>query len=58
MTHLTDYEEAAGCTSVWLPLAEALALFGNYEALRSVNTADYGLYKREYLALKEYVDAI
>lgn len=52
--HLTEQEEKAGCICVWKPLDEALEIFGKYESLRKINIADYGLYRREYTALKEY----
>ena len=50
----TEQEEKAGCICVWKPLDEALEIFGKYESLRKINIADYGLYRREYTALKEY----
>ena len=37
-------------------LEEALEIFGRYEDFHKTNIADYGLYRREYFALKEYCD--
>ena len=54
--HLTDYEEEAGCTFVWMPLKEAIDVFGDYEKFHKTNIADYGLYRREHAALKEFAD--
>ena len=51
-----EAEEEAGYKSVWMPVNEALELFGKYESFRSWNIPDYGLYRREYIALKEYAD--
>ena len=39
-------------------LEEALEIFGRYEDFHKTNLADYGLYRREYFALKEYFDKI
>ena len=52
--HLTKAEARAGYRNVWLPLERALEIFGNYEAYHDKNIADFGLYRREYTALKEY----
>ena len=45
---------AAGCTFKWLSMEEALNIFGRYEEYHKTNIADFGLYRREYFALKEY----
>lgn len=52
--NLTEAEKRAGYVCRWVPFAEALALFGKYEDFHESNIADYGLYRREYTALKEY----
>ncbi|SEA25042.1 Predicted acetyltransferase [Lachnospiraceae bacterium NK3A20] len=52
--HLTEAEKRAGYTYVWMPLAEAMELFAKYEDYHDRNIAIYGLYKREFTALKEY----
>ncbi len=52
---LTEAEERAGYTCEWKPLNEALEIFGKYEDFHESNIADYGLYKREYAAIKEYM---
>ena len=51
--HLTENENEAGYKTVWLPLEKATEIFGKYKAFRKTNTADYGLYRREFLALTE-----
>ena len=52
--NLTEAEKNAGCTFKWLPMEDALNIFGRYEDFHKTNIADYGLYRREYTALKEY----
>ena len=52
--HLTDGEKEAGYVSRWIDLDEAIKDFGDYERFHNVDIADYGLYRREYMALKEY----
>ena len=51
---LTEAEKNAGCTFKWLPMTEALDIFGHYEDFHKTNIADYGLYRREYYALIEF----
>ena len=43
-----------GCRRQWLSMEEALDIFGRYEDYHQTNIADFGLYRREYFALKEY----
>ncbi|MCI5520781.1 MAG: NUDIX hydrolase [Treponema sp.] len=52
--NLTKTEKEAGCTFKWLTMEEALNIFGRYEDYPKTNIADFGLYRREYFALKEY----
>ena len=52
--HLTDGEKEAGYVSRWIDLDEAIKDFGDYERFHKDNIADFGLYRREYMALKEY----
>ena len=56
--NLTEGEKQAGCTFKWLPMEQALDIFGRYEDFHQTNIADYGLYRREYTALKEFCDII
>ena len=56
--NLTAGEKEAGCTFKWLPMEDALDIFGRYEDYHKTNIADYGLYRREYTALKEFCDII
>ena len=51
---LTEGEKAAGYKAVWVPVEEALKMFSEYERFHQTAIEDYGLYKREYIALKEY----
>jgi ADP-ribose pyrophosphatase YjhB (NUDIX family) len=52
--HLTDGEKEAGYVSRWIDLDEAIKDFGDYERFHNVDIADYGLYRREFMSLKEY----
>ena len=52
--HLTEGEKEAGYKPVWMPLAEAIGMFGDYERFHQTAIEDYGLYRREHLALAEY----
>ena len=52
--NLTEGEKQAGTTFRWLPMEEALDIFSHFEDFHKTNIADYGLYRREYLALKEF----
>lgn len=52
--HLTDGEKEAGYVSRWIDLDEAIKDFGGYERFHNVDIADYGLYRREFMSLKEY----
>jgi ADP-ribose pyrophosphatase YjhB (NUDIX family) len=54
--HLTEAEEKAAYKNVWIPFDEALKMFEDYERFHSWNLPDYGLYRREYHALKEYAE--
>ena len=56
--HLTEVEKQAGYTCVWMSLSEALAIFSKYEDYHDKDIAVYGLYKREYTALKEYENTV
>ena len=54
--HLTDEEIKCGDIPRWLQFEEAIELFGRYEEYHEKSIADYGLYRREYLALKALKD--
>ena len=54
--NLTEREAAAGCTKEWVPIDRALELFGEYERYRSTDIALYGLYRREYTALRAFAE--
>ncbi len=51
---LTEAEKLAGYTNAWVPLEQALEIFGKYEDYHDRTIAVYGLYRREHTALKEY----
>ena len=50
---LTDYEEDAGLTPVWLPLTAALDIFSRHESYADTDEPKRGIYERELLALTE-----
>ena len=52
--HLTDAEIKCGDVPKWLQFEDAVDIFGKYEAFHGTSIADYGLYRREYLALKAW----
>lgn len=52
--HLTEAEKLAGYTNAWVPFQDALDIFGKYEDYHEADIAVYGLYRREFAALKEY----
>ena len=52
--HLTEAEKLAEYTNAWVPLKQALEIFGKYEDYHDRDIAIYGLYRREYTALNEY----
>ena len=50
--NLTEAEIKCGDEPRWMPLDEALEMFGDYERFHNTAIEDYGLYRREYNALK------
>ena len=54
--HLTEGEKAADYKAVWLPVEQAVEIFGRYEDFHATKIEDYGLYRREYYALLEYLN--
>ena len=56
--NLTNYINAgeieAGYEPAWIPMDKAIEVFGDYERFHDSNIADYGLYRRENLALLAY----
>jgi 8-oxo-dGTP pyrophosphatase MutT (NUDIX family) len=53
--HLTKEEIKAKCEPKWVDLNEALRIFESYSDYKYKDIEIYGLYKREYLTLKEYL---
>lgn len=49
---LTEEETRRGLTPRWIPLREALRIFGNHAAYAAVSEEKRGLYLREFTALK------
>lgn len=56
--NLTDAEKEIGLSFRWVSLDEAIKIFGDYEKFHQTNIADYGLYRREHLALKTFARAL
>ncbi len=54
--HLTKTEQNEGLTFVWMSIDDALSIFEGYEQYRSINILRFGLYRREYLAIKTYIE--
>lgn len=52
--HLTEGEIAAGLCIRWLTAEEALAVFGTYEKYLDTNPSRFGLYRREYEAIRAW----
>ncbi len=52
---LTKAEIKAKCEPRWVDLNEALRIFGSYPEYQYTNIEVYGLYQREYRAIKEYI---
>ncbi|RIA77992.1 ADP-ribose pyrophosphatase YjhB (NUDIX family) [Anaeroplasma bactoclasticum] len=52
---LTKAEIKAKCEPRWVDLNEALRIFGSYPEYQYTNVEVYGLYQREYRAIKEYI---
>lgn len=53
--HLTAGEKSRGVTFVWVELEKALKIFSQYEQYLHSDSSRFGLYRREFLALKEYL---
>lgn len=56
--HLTEAETRCGDEPRWIPFDEALKEFGRYEEFRKTAIEDYGLYRREYIALSEFKNGV
>ena len=53
---LTDLEIEHELTTKWLDFNEAIKIFSSYELYKNINIPKYGLYRRELIALMEYLD--
>ena len=56
MRILTDREKEEGCTTKWVDIEKAIDIFSSYPSYLLADLATAGLYKRELLALEEYLD--
>ena len=56
--NLTELEKKAGCVPEWKSFDEALEIFGKYEQYRKTDISIYGLYRREYTALREFKNQV
>lgn len=50
--HLTDAEIKCGDVPRWMQIENAIEIFGRYEEYHETSIANYGLYRREFMALK------
>ena len=55
---LTEVERGRGLTPAWLPLSEALDIFGHHQDWAEISEEKRGSYLREYIALREYLNFI
>ena len=53
-TNFTAVEKEVGLTNRWVSIDEALSIFGSYEQYMETEPSKYGLYRREYMAMKAY----
>lgn len=53
---LTDLEKEEDLITKWIDINEAISIFSEYELFKDINIPKYGLYRRELIALKEYIN--
>lgn len=53
---LTEAEKEVDLTFIWMNINEAIKVFEQYEIYIDKNVARFGLYRREFLALKAYLN--
>ena len=53
---LTKAEEERGLISKWIPIQDALSIFGNHAAYAATDEEKRGIYFREFTALKAFLD--
>ena len=53
--HLTESETKYGLTFKWMKVDDVINIFSTYEKNLTCDIPRYGLYRREFLALKEYL---
>ena len=56
--NLTAREKEEECIPKWLDIEKAIEIFSSYQSDLSLDTATIGLYKRELLALEEYLELV
>ncbi len=54
--HLTELEKEVNLTFIWIEIEKALEIFGQYEKYKKDDLARFGLYRREFLAIKSYIE--
>lgn len=54
-TSLTKSEKEAGAIAKWISFNQAIEIFANFEKFKDIDKATFGLYKRELIALKEFL---
>ena len=54
--NLTQRELEVGLILVWIPIKEALNIFGKYEKFFNIDKAMFGLYRREFLAIRTWLN--
>ena len=50
--------EKEECIPKWVDIEKAIEIFSSYQSDLSLDTATIGLYKRELLALEEYLELV
>ena len=56
--NLTAREKEEECIPKWVDIEKAIEIFSSYQSDLSLDTATIGLYKRELLALEEYLELV
>lgn len=55
---MTAREKEEECIPKWVDIEKAIEIFSSYQSDLSLDTATIGLYKRELLALEEYLELV
>ena len=57
-THFTDEEIEADICFMWMEINQVLDIFKEYDKYIETDNAKYLLYKREYIAITEYLKTL